>query len=235
MDVTKLRPHVPAVVYAYLNNFVIRDYQIDSDLKMAHFLSQCEYESQNYARVEENLNYSAQGLLNIFPRYFNATTARQYERQPERIANRVYANRLGNGDEASGDGWRYRGRGYIQLTGKSNYDAYKSNIGEDVVSNPDLVAQRYPLDSAGWFFKTNRLFTKAEDGMDYPTSEFITKKVSGQTTTAMDRYTRFLKYYSILTDIVAPFHLVDSRGKKLHTMSFKFAAKKKVRTKRPVR
>ena len=110
----------------------------------SHFFAQCAHESGNFIIFRENLNYSADGLLRIFPKYFDAIKARQYARQPERIANRVYANRMGNGDEASGDGWRYRGRGAIQLTGKNNYRDFADWVGKTI--DPEDVAEQYAFD-----------------------------------------------------------------------------------------
>jgi putative chitinase len=132
---------------------------------LAHLLGQCSVESGNFTAAVENLNYSADGLRKIFGKYFTPALAAAYARQPEKIANRVYANRMGNGDEKSGDGYKYRGRGAIQLTGKSNYKAFSDYIKEDCVANPDLVATKYFLESAMFFFTENNLwrFTTSVD------------------------------------------------------------------------
>jgi putative chitinase len=124
--------------------------------RQAAFISQCAYESSHFKRFTENLNYSARGLLATFPKYFNAETAAAYQRKPERIANRVYANRMGNGPESTGDGWKYRGRGMIQLTGRHNYLMCGRAIEVDLVQNPTyLETIKGSVDSAYWFW-TNR-------------------------------------------------------------------------------
>ncbi len=110
-------------------NKILPEYEINSSLRVAAFLAQCAHESGNFKFLTENLNYRWESLRKVFPRYFPTDElAQQYARQPEKIANRVYANRMGNGDEASGDGWRYRGRGLIQLTGKDNYFWFAQSI-----------------------------------------------------------------------------------------------------------
>lgn len=132
---------------------------------IAAFLAQCAHESALFSRVVENLNYSAEGLLNTFPRYFNTSEAQQYARKPERIANRVYANRMGNGPESSGDGWTYRGRGLIQLTGKNNYIALSKDLDIDVVKNPSyLETPEGASRSAAWFWRKNNLNAPAIRG-----------------------------------------------------------------------
>lgn len=161
-------------------------YGIDTPRRMTHFLAQVFAESGELRYTEENLNYSADGLLKTFQKYFNATTARQYARQPERIANKVYARRMGNGYESSGDGWRYRGRGYIQCTGKSNYALYaKSDLCSiDAVAKPELLAM-YPdnVKSALWYWESRNLNAIADrdDGGNIGETlvEEITRKVNG--------------------------------------------------------
>jgi len=147
---------------------------ITTNLRLAHFLAQCALESANFTAVAENLNYSAQRLLQVFPKYFKNVDANAYARNPQKIGSRVYANRMGNGDEASGDGFKYRGRGYIQLTGKNNYQSFTNHIGEDCVANPDLVATKYPLASAGFFFNSNNIWAICDQGA----SDAIVSKVS---------------------------------------------------------
>jgi putative chitinase len=147
---------------------------ITTNLRLAHFLAQCALESMNFTAVVENLNYSAPRLLQVFPKYFRNVDPNAYARNPQKIGSRVYANRMGNGDEASGDGFKYRGRGYIQLTGKNNYQSFTNHIGEDCVSNPDLVATTYPLASAGFFFDSNNLWAICDQG----SSDAIVSKVS---------------------------------------------------------
>jgi len=147
LKLDKLKGHVPQSVIDSIPE-VATKFSINTPLRVAHFLAQCGHESGGFKATQENLNYSAKGLLGIFPKYFDAGTAAAYERKPEKIANVVYANRMGNGDKTSGDGWKFHGRGYIQLTGKENYTAFTKSIGEDCIANPDLVASKYALASA---------------------------------------------------------------------------------------
>src|SRR5690606_28401440 len=118
----------------YLNDTLYK-YAIISPTRIRHFLTQVLHESGNLNTTKENLNYSKEGLLKTLSKYFNNTTAAQYARNPEKIANKVYANRMGNGNEASGDGWKYRGQGYMQLTGKANYQMLSKELGIDFVKN----------------------------------------------------------------------------------------------------
>lgn len=152
----------------------------------AHFFGQCHHESGGFRLFEENLNYSAGGLLKIFPKYFNQGTATAYARQPVRIANKVYANRMGNGDEDSGDGWRYRGRGAIQLTGRNNYTLF----GKD----PDSVATEFAFESAFFFFDQNKLWTIANTISDASILA-LTKKINGGTHGLDDRVLQTKKFY----------------------------------------
>jgi putative chitinase len=137
---------------------LLNNYQINTPLRLAHFFAQLHHES-NLKPISENLNYSAAGLLRIFPKYFNQITAADYARQPQRIANRVYANRMGNGNEASGDGWLFRGRGFIQLTGRDNYLRFsKDSRLPEIMTAPDLLLNEVnAMISALWFWQTNRL------------------------------------------------------------------------------
>ncbi len=136
---------------------------IDTELRLAHFLAQVMHESSCLKHVVENMNYSAEGLLRVFPRHFRSRAdADAYARKPDRIGSRVYGGRMGNGSEASGEGYRYRGRGLIQLTGKDNYRAFSRWVGEDVVANPDLVAEKYAVHSAVFFWDNNRLNAMAD-------------------------------------------------------------------------
>jgi putative chitinase len=152
----------------------------------AHFFGQCHHESGGFRLFEENLNYSAGGLLKIFPKYFNQATATAYARQPMRIANKVYANRMGNGDEDSGDGWRYRGRGAIQLTGMKNYSLF----GKD----PDSVATEFAFESAFFFFDQNKLWTIANTVSDASILA-LTKRINGGTHGLDDRVLQTKKFY----------------------------------------
>jgi putative chitinase len=140
-------------------------YQLDTPRRIASFIAQTCVESSYYRRVIENLNYSAKGLLTTFPSHFNASQANQYARKPEAIASRVYANRLGNGDEASKEGWKYRGRGLIQITGKANYIECSKFMFNDtrLVDTPELLEQKeYTVQSACWFWITRKLNTYAD-------------------------------------------------------------------------
>jgi putative chitinase len=196
MDLNKLKGHIPDTVIAQIPD-VMTKFGIDTPVELAHFLAQCGHESGGFRVVNENLNYSAKGLLGIFKKYFpTQTLAEQYQRKPEKIANRVYASRMGNGDEASGEGFKYRGRGYIQLTGKQNYTAFGKAIGVDIAANPDLVATKYPLLSAAWFFSKNCL-GRCKDASDASVLS-VTKCVNGGTIGLADRQNHFKEYYHLL-------------------------------------
>jgi putative chitinase len=173
LNLAGLAGKVPDAVIAQIPETAAK-FGITTNLRLAHFLAQCALESMNFTAVVENLNYSAQRLLQIFPKYFKNVDPNAYARNPQKIGSRVYANRMGNGDEASGDGFKYRGRGYIQLTGKNNYQAFSGFIGEDCVANPDLVATTYPLASAAFFFNSNNIWAVCDQGA----SDAIVSKVS---------------------------------------------------------
>lgn len=160
-----------------------------SNNQAAHFFGQCAHESGNFKAFSENLNYSADGLSKIFKKYFPSVAAAQpYARKPEKIANKVYANRMGNGPESSGDGWKYRGRGPIQLTGKDNYTAFSKSIGRpDVLTNPDVVCGELAFESALWFFQKNGLLVTADKGTSVAVITQITKRVNGGTHGLDDR------------------------------------------------
>jgi putative chitinase len=198
MDINKLKGHVPDAVITQIPS-VMTTFKIDTALRLSHFLAQCGHESAGFKAVQENLNYGAKGLLGIFKKYFpTEPKALQYERKPEKIANLVYGGRMGNGDEASGDGYKFRGRGYIQLTGKNNYAAFGKAINEDITANPDLVATKYPLLSAAWFWSSNGLNTLADKGADDASVTAITKRVNGGTIGLPDRIKHFKEYYALL-------------------------------------
>jgi putative chitinase len=193
-----LKGHIPDAVIAQIPDTAAR-FGITTPLRLAHFLAQCGHESGGFKAVRENLNYSAKGLMGIFKKYFpNAKLALQYERKPEKIASLVYANRMGNGSEASGDGFNYRGRGYIQLTGKSNYQLFDKTVPEDITANPDLVATKYPLASAAFFFNSNKLWAICDKGADVATVTAVTKRVNGGTIGLPDRIKHFNEYYKLL-------------------------------------
>ena len=198
MNLDKLKGHIPDTVIGQIPG-VMDKFQINTPLRLAHFLAQCGHESGGFKHTNENLNYSADGLKKIFPKYFaQAGLAESYARQPEKIASRVYGGRMGNGDESTKEGFKFRGRGYIQLTGKSNYSEFDKFVNEDILANPDLVATQYPLLSAAWFFHKNGLNAIADKGADDATVTAVTKRVNGGTIGLPDRIKHFKEYYSLL-------------------------------------
>ena len=198
LKLEKLKGHIPDAVIAMIPA-VAQKFQIDSALRLAHFLAQCGHESGGFRLTKENLNYSAKGLNGIFKKYFpTLESALPYERKPEKIANKVYGGRMGNGPESSGDGAKYCGRGYIQLTGKDNYTAFGKSIGEDVCANPQVVAEKYALLSAAWFFNKNGLHKMADGGSTDAVVTSITKRVNGGTIGLPDRIKHFKEYYHLL-------------------------------------
>jgi putative chitinase len=198
MDVNKLKGHIPDSVIAQLPDTIAK-FELNTPLRLAHFLAQAGHESGGFKAVNENLNYGAKGLLGIFKKYFpTPEKAALYERKPEKIANLVYGGRMGNGPEASGEGWKFRGRGYIQLTGKDNYKAFDAVVAESIVDNPDLVATKYPLLSAAWFFHKNGLHKIADQGATDAVVTSVTKRVNGGTIGLPDRIKHFKEYYNLL-------------------------------------
>ena len=196
MNLDKLKGHIPDTVIAQIPD-VMTKFKIDTPVKLAHFLAQCGHESGGFKLTQENLNYGAKGLMTIFKKYFpEGTKAALYERKPEKIANLVYGGRMGNGPESTGDGYKFRGRGYIQLTGRNNYVEFSKAINEDLTANPDLVATKYPLLSAAWFFSKNCL-GKCADASDASVTA-VTKCVNGGTIGLPDRLKHFKEYYSLL-------------------------------------
>jgi putative chitinase len=178
---------------------VIAKFDINTPLRLAHFIAQCQHESINFTATKENLNYSESALKAVFGKYFPGQLASEYARQPEKIGNRVYGSRMGNGNEASGEGYKYRGRGYIQLTGKDNYIAFGKLVSDDVVANPDLVATKYPLLSAAWFWvKAKNINPKADLGSDVATITTVTKAVNGGTNGLAERIENFNDVYGRL-------------------------------------
>lgn len=165
-------------------------------IRAAHFFAQTSHESGGFTVFTENLNYSAQGLQNIFGKYFPGTLEESYARNPEKIANRVYADRMGNGNEASGDGWKYRGRGALQLTGKSNYQAFADYLKKpEIMTSPDLVATLYAFESAMFFFDKNKLWTICDKGVNDAAILELTKRINGGTHGLEDRKTKTYKYF----------------------------------------
>jgi putative chitinase len=193
-----LRGHIPDAVIAQIPDTAAK-FEINTPLRLAHFLAQCGHESGGFRLTKENLNYSAKGLNGTFKKYFpTLDSAIPYERKPEKIANKVYGNRMGNGPESSGEGAKFCGRGYIQLTGKENYTAFGKSINEDILSNPDKVASNYALLSAAWFFSKNGLHKMADGGATDAVVTSITKRVNGGTIGLADRIKHFKEYYSLL-------------------------------------
>jgi putative chitinase len=203
MSVKKLQENIgvtpdgafgPATLSAAAKHFRMTDEQA------AHFFGQTAHETGGFKAFSENLNYSSKGLMTTFKKYFaDPAVASRYARNPENIANRVYASRMGNGDEASGDGWKYRGRGALQLTGKNNYAAFARWLGKpELVDSPDAVAAEYAFDSARFFFDNNKLWAICDKGVNDETILALTKRVNGGTHGLEDRATRTKQYYNWL-------------------------------------
>lgn len=198
MNIEKLKGHIPDDVLAQIPD-TIQKFELNTPLRLAHFLAQCGHESGGFKFKTENLNYSASGLLKIFKKYFpTEAKAKEYERKPEKIAGLVYGGRMGNGPEASGEGFKFRGRGYIQLTGKDNYTAFDKFVDEDILATPDLVATKYPLLSAAWFFHKNGLHKIADEGATEAVVVKVTKRVNGGTIGLADRLKHFKEYHNLL-------------------------------------
>jgi putative chitinase len=170
-----------------------------SPVRAAHFFAQTAHESGNFKAFSENLNYSADGLTKIFGKYFDAAAAAKAARNPEKIANRVYANRMGNGNEASGDGWKYRGRGALQLTGKDNYKAFADYLKKpEIMDNPDLVATEYSFESAIFFFEKNKLWAICDQGVGDAAITALTKRINGGTHGLDDRKEKTKKFAAMV-------------------------------------
>jgi putative chitinase len=168
-------------------------------VRAAHFFAQTAHESGNFKAFSENLNYSADGLQKIFGKYFDAASAAKAARNPEKIANKVYANRMGNGNEASGDGWKYRGRGALQLTGKDNYKAFADYLKKpEIMDNPDLVATEYSFESAIFFFEKNKLWAICDQGINDAAITALTKRINGGTHGLDDRKEKTKKFAAMV-------------------------------------
>ena len=178
---------------------ILPEYDIDTPKRVAAFMAQCGHESGGFTLMQENLNYSAKGLRGTFGKYFpNDEVAKLYERKPQMIANRVYGNRMGNGDEASGEGWYFRGRGIIQITGKNNYTKCSQSLFESnvLVENPDLLLEtEYAIHSACWFWSAARLNELSDIG-DIKT---MTKRINGGYIGLEDRINHYNHAIEILT------------------------------------
>jgi putative chitinase len=165
-------------------------------VRAAHFFAQTAHETGGFKAFSENLNYSAQGLQGIFGKYFPGNLEESYARNPEKIANRVYASRMGNGAEASGDGFKFRGRGALQLTGKDNYKAFSDYLKKpEIMTNPDLVATTYSFESAMFFFDKNKLWSICDQGINDAAILALTKRINGGTHGLEDRNQKTKKYY----------------------------------------
>ena len=199
LKLEKLKGHIPDSVIEQIPD-TAQKFEINTPLRLAHFLAQCGHESGGFKATQENLNYSASGLKGIFGKYFKESgLAESYQRNPQKIASRVYGGRMGNGPESTGDGYKFRGRGYIQLTGKDNYTAFGKSINEDMAANPDKVASHYALLSAAWFFNKNGLHKIADQGSTDEVVTSITKRVNGGTNGLPDRIKHFKEYYRLLS------------------------------------
>jgi len=199
LKLEKLKGHIPDSVIAQIPDTASK-FEINTPLRLAHFLAQCGHESGGFRLTKENLNYSAKGLNGTFKKYFpTLESAVPYERKPDKIANKVYGGRMGNGPESSGEGAKFCGRGYIQLTGKENYTAFGKSINEDMSANPEKVASSYALLSAAWFFNKNGLHKMADGGATDAVVTSITKRVNGGTIGLPDRIKHFKEYYSLLS------------------------------------
>jgi len=168
--------------------------------RAAHFFGQTAHETGEFKLFTENLNYGAEGLKKTFGKYFADGKEGAYAKNPEKIANRVYASRMGNGDEASGDGWKFRGRGALQLTGKNNYLAFSHYLKKpEIMANPDLVATDYAFESAIFFFDNNKLWSICDQGLTDSAILTLTKRINGGTNGLEHRSLLTKKYYSWLT------------------------------------
>lgn len=197
--VSKLHGFIPDNIIAQLPE-VCTKFSIDGPLRLSHLIGNCRHESANFTRLVENLNYSAEALWSLFRSHFSsAAEAATYARQPERIANRIYANRMGNGPESSGQGWLYRGRGALQTTGHDNYESLGTALGIDLLSNPDLVATTYPIASAAHFFLENGLWPLCDKGISDDIITAVTKRINGGLNGLDERKVFTKKCYSLLT------------------------------------
>jgi len=199
MNLDKLKGYLPDNIYSQLHG--VQAFGIDGPKRMSHFLGQCKTES-NFTTFVENLNYSANRLMQVFPKYFTTEQSVAYSNKPEKIANKVYANRMGNGDEASGNGWKFRGRGALQTTGKNNYKELGDFLHVDLLANPDLVATTYPLAAAAFFFKKNSLWTICDEGVTDEVITKVSKRVNGGTH-GLDKRIKYTKeFYNLLTGTI---------------------------------
>ena len=198
LKLEKLKGHIPDSVIAQIPE-TAEKFQINTPLRLAHFLSQCSHESAGFKVFQENLNYSASGLKNIFSKYFPGNLNESYARQPQKIASRVYGGRMGNGVESTGEGYKFRGRGALQTTGKENYKKLGNFLGVDLIDNPDLVATKYQLSSAAFFFESNKLWSICDKGATSDVVTQLTKRINGGTIVLTDRIKHFNEFYKLLS------------------------------------
>ena len=197
LKLDKLKGQIPDTVISEIA--IIADkFGIITNLRLCHFLAQCSTESGNFKLTLENLNYSTSGLMKIFPGYFPSNLAESYAHQPEKIAARVYGSRMGNGDETSKEGWKFRGAGFIQLTGKDNFKKFGDFIGVDLVKNPELVATKYPLTSAAFFFNTNNLWPICDEGLSEEVVTRVSRRVNGGDNGLQHRKSEFKRFEKLL-------------------------------------
>jgi len=207
LKLEKLKGHVPDSVIKQIP-VAVEKFGINTPLRLSHFLAQCAHESGGFKLVTENLNYSAQALANTWPSRFAENPqkkpfkpnqlAQKLQRNPQDIANSAYSNRMGNGPSESNDGFNFRGRGFIQLTGKDNYKEFGKLLNEDIVSKPDKVATDYPLLSAAWFFHKNNINVISDRGNGDSFVEQVTIKVNGGKIGLSDR----IKYFKIYDNLL---------------------------------
>ena len=197
LNLEKLKGHIPDSVIAQIPETAVK-FNITNSLRLAHFLAQCSHESGGFKVFQENLNYSADGLKKIFPKYFPGNLSESYARNPEKIASKVYGGRMGNGLESTKEGYKFRGRGALQTTGKENYKKLGDFLGVDLISNPDLVATKYPLASAAFFFESNKLWSICDKGADESTVKAVTKRVNGGLIGIDHRLSEYTKFNKLL-------------------------------------
>ena len=198
LKLENLKGHIPDAVIAQIPE-TAKKFNITTPLRLAHFLAQASHESAGFKAVQENLNYSADGLKKIFPKYFPGNLAEGYAKNPEKIASKVYGGRMGNGDETTKEGFKFRGRGFLQTTGKENYKKLGDFLGVNLIESPDLVATKYPLASAAFFFDSNKLWTICDKGADDATVTAVTKRVNGGTIGITHRLSEFKHFYKLLS------------------------------------
>jgi putative chitinase len=197
LKLDKLKGQIPDAVISEIA-MIADKFGIITNLRLCHFLAQCSTESGNFKLTLENLNYSTSGLMKIFPGYFPGNLAESYAHQPEKIAARVYGSRMGNGDETSKEGWKYRGRGFLQVTGKQNYQILGDFLNVDLVSNPDLVATTYPLSSAAHFFYKNNLWPICDEGLSEEVVTRVSRRVNGGDNGLQHRKHEFKRFEKLL-------------------------------------